>query len=318
MKVALTGGAGFIGSNLADALIEIPGIERIIVLDNLSTGFRRNIEHLIGHPKFEFHEGDIRSIETCRKIFKGCTVINHQAALGSVPRSILDPVTSNEVNVNGFLNILQVAREQKIRKVIYASSSSVYGDLVETPKCEDRTGRPLSPYAVTKCTNELYAEVFARQFDMDITGFRYFNVFGPKQSPNGAYAAVIPLFVKAALEQKKPLINGDGSNSRDFTYVKNVVQIHKAAVLSEYKHAHTVYNVACGKATTLNDLWKIIARLTGAVQTPTYMPERVGDIPHSVADISRASRDLNYTRLVSIEDGLFETIDWYKHNLNLL
>ncbi len=316
MEVLLTGGAGFIGSHITDALLADDAVKRVVVLDNLATGFKANISHHLNNPKFVFIEGDIRSFETCRAAVTGCSVICHQAALGSVPRSIKDPLTSNEVNAGGFLNILQAAREEGINKVVYASSSSVYGDSAELPKHEERVGLPLSPYAVTKKINELYAGVFAKQFGMNITGFRYFNVFGPRQTPNGQYAAVIPLFVKSALTNQAPLINGDGSNSRDFTFIENVVKANIAAIKKEVSTPfHHVYNVACGEATTLNQLWSIITSLTGSKLLPVYGPERPGDIPHSLADISAIEKGLSYSHLVSIRSGLERSIDWYKENV---
>jgi UDP-N-acetylglucosamine 4-epimerase len=315
MKILLTGGAGFIGSHLADALIANPHVVSVVVLDNLATGFRKNIEHLFSNPKFSFIEGTTCSIELCRTAVKGCHAICHQAALGSVPRSIIDPVSSNEANVNGFLNILQAAREEGIKKIVYASSSSVYGDSPDLPKYENKVGTPLSPYAVTKKVNELYAEVFANQFGINIIGFRYFNVFGARQTPEGPYAAVIPLFVKAALSNQSPRINGDGTNSRDFTYIDNVVRINLLALMATYapdKNKHNVYNVACGKATSLNELWDIIKKLTGASADPVFAPQRQGDIPHSLADISAARQDLGYDNLITIEEGMSKAVNWYR------
>lgn len=316
MRILLTGGAGFIGSHIADALLADPNVEKLTVLDNLATGFLSNIGHLSGHPRFSFINGDIRSIDECRNAMQDCDVICHQAALGSVPRSIKDPVTSNNVNANGFLNLLQAAREEGISKIVYASSSSVYGDSPELPKREEKVGTPLSPYAVTKKIKELYADVFAKQFGMSITGFRYFNVFGPRQTPEGAYAAVIPLFFKSALTNQSPLINGDGSNSRDFTYVDNVVKANLLAIKQKGGDGeHHIYNIACGETTTLNELWDIIAGLTHSTTTPHYGPPRAGDIPHSLADIQAATTGLGYNDLILLREGLRRSAEWYQANV---
>lgn len=313
MKVLVTGGAGFIGSHIVEALKMRKDVSEIRVLDNLSTGHYSNIEIFVDNNKVKFIEGDIRNVDTCVEAVEGVDIVCHQAALGSVPRSIQDPITSHEVNVNGFLNILNAARLAGVKKMVYASSSSVYGDLNESPKVEERTGKLLSPYAATKMANELYAEVFAKSYGMQICGFRYFNVFGPRQDPNGPYAAVIPLFFKAALENKAPNINGDGTITRDFTYIDNVVKINLAGMFSfNVPGTHEVFNVACGETTSLNDLWKYIAEQCNSKAEPHYGPPRKGDILHSLADVSKAQTLLGYDNLVLVKTGLRDTAIWYK------
>jgi UDP-N-acetylglucosamine 4-epimerase len=317
MKVLVTGGAGFIGSHIVEALKIRKDVSEIRVLDNLSTGHYSNIKEFVDKEKVKFIEGDIRNADTCVEAVEGIDIVCHQAALGSVPRSIQDPITSHEVNVNGFLNILNSARIAGVKKMVYASSSSVYGDLNESPKVEERTGKLLSPYAATKMANELYAEVFAKSYGMQICGFRYFNVFGPRQDPNGPYAAVIPLFFKAALEGKSPKINGDGTITRDFTYVKNVVKANLAAMLEfEDIGKHHVFNIACGETTSLNKLWEYISNIAGTNTLPEYGPLRKGDILYSLADISKASDLLGYRDLIKIEKGLGLTIEWYRTTMN--
>lgn len=313
MKVLVTGGAGFIGSHIVEALKIRKDVSEIRVLDNLSTGHYSNIKEFVDDEKIKFIEGDIRNADTCVEAVEGIDIVCHQAALGSVPRSIQDPITSHEVNVNGFLNILNAARIAGVKKMVYASSSSVYGDLNESPKVEMRTGKLLSPYAATKMANELYAEVFAKSYGMQICGFRYFNVFGPRQDPNGPYAAVIPLFFKAALEGKSPKINGDGTITRDFTYVKNVVKANLGAMLEfEDMGKHHVFNIACGETTSLNKLWEYISNIAGTNTLPEYGPLRKGDILQSLADISKASDLLGYKDLIKIEEGLGFTVEWYR------
>jgi UDP-N-acetylglucosamine 4-epimerase len=313
MKVLVTGGAGFIGSHIVEALKIRKDVSEIRVLDNLSTGHYSNIKEFVDQEKVKFIEGDIRNADTCVQAVEGIDIVCHQAALGSVPRSIQDPITSHEVNVNGFLNILNAARTAGVKKMVYASSSSVYGDLNESPKVEERTGKLLSPYAATKMANELYAEVFAKSYGMQICGFRYFNVFGPRQDPNGPYAAVIPLFFKAALEDKSPKINGDGTITRDFTYVKNVVKANLAAMLEfEDLGKHHVFNIACGETTSLNRLWSLISEISHCRIEPEYGPVRKGDILHSLADVSRAQSLLGYNQLTSVREGLELTVEWYK------
>ena len=314
--VLVTGGAGFIGSNIIDRLLTQDN--KVVCLDNFSTGKRENIAHHQSNHNFHLIEGDIRSIETCHAAVSGVEIVLHQAALGSVPRSINDPITSNEVNVSGFLNMLVAARDAGVQRFVYAASSSTYGDSKELPKVEDVIGQPLSPYAVTKYVNELYASVFARTYNMQLIGLRYFNVFGPRQDPNGAYAAVIPLFVKALISKQSPKINGDGSYSRDFTYVANVIQANERAATAENSEAvNTVYNVACGERTSLNELVaflkEFLSQYDGSIAqvVPEYGPLRAGDVPHSLAAIDKATRLLNYQPTHLFKEGLQEAISWY-------
>ncbi len=313
MKILVTGGAGFIGSHIVEHLLEREDVEEVRVLDNFSTGFKRNIEPFFSNPKFRLIEGDIRSVGDCEKAVAGVDAVSHQAALGSVPRSINDPITSHNVNVNGFLNILEAVRKFGVKKMVYASSSSVYGDLADSPKVEERTGKLLSPYAATKMANELYAEVYAKNYGIQICGFRYFNVFGSRQDPNGAYAAVIPLFFKSAYANQPPVINGDGSITRDFTYVDNVVFANLAALLSfDNPGRHQVFNIACGESTSLRSLWNMIASIAGTEQQPEYGPQRKGDILHSLADISVARDLLQYDQIIRIQEGLKRANEWYR------
>ncbi len=313
MKILVTGGAGFIGSNLVESLLNNPKVGLVRVLDNLATGHLRNIHEFMDNSKFEFLEGDIRDKEICIKAATGIDAISHQAALGSVPRSIKDPITSHDVNVNGFLNLLEAAKVNNVKRVVYASSSSVYGDLNESPKVEKRVGKVLSPYAATKMTNELYAEAYAKNYDMQIIGFRYFNVFGPKQDPEGPYAAVIPLFIKAALTNSSPLINGDGSITRDFTPVSNVVQLNATGVLKLMEgNFHHAINVACGQTTDLNNLWTMIKNLAGATVEANYGPNRKGDILFSLADITLAKEILDYQPDADLSSALKAAIKDYK------
>ena len=309
MKILLTGGAGFIGSHLLRAFIDTPEIQSIIVVDNLITGNIDNIEKVMNHPKVQFVKGDIRDWDLCRKLTDGVNAICHQAALGSVPRSIDDPVHSNSHNVDGTLNIFTAAREASVKRVVYASSSSVYGDDETFPKVEDKVGNPLSPYAITKKTNELYAKNFGKLFDMEMIGLRYFNIFGLRQSPKGPYAAVIPLFLKAVKNNTPATINGDGTFSRDFTYVDNAVMANKLALFTKNPAAlNEVFNIACGQNTTLNELWQMMNRLAGKEIPAKYGPERAGDVPHSLADISRAQNLLGYDATISVEEGLKKLI----------
>ena len=317
MKILVTGGAGFIGSNLVESLLNNTQVSFVRVLDNLATGHLRNIQEFIGNSKFEFLEGDIRDKDICIKACTGIDAISHQAALGSVPRSIKDPITSHDVNVNGFLNMLEAAKACNVKRFVYASSSSVYGDLNESPKVEKRVGKVLSPYAATKMTNELYAEAYSKNYDMQIVGFRYFNVFGPKQDPDGPYAAVIPLFIKAALTNSSPLINGDGTITRDFTPVTNVVQLNSNGVLKEMQGSfHHAINVACGQTTDLNTLWNMIKDIAGATSNATHGPNRKGDIFFSLADITLAKEILDYMPDSDLKSSMQSTVADYKNRFN--
>jgi UDP-N-acetylglucosamine 4-epimerase len=307
----VTGGAGFIGSNLVEYLLK-HGAKKVRVLDNFSTGSAGNIEEFKSHSAFELIEGDIRNLDTCYRAAHAVDFISHQAALGSVPRSVNDPYTSNEVNVNGHLNMLLAAKDKGIRRMVYAASSSTYGDHPHLPKVEDKIGNPLSPYAVTKLVNELYASVFSKTYHFHTIGLRYFNVFGPKQSPSGAYAAVIPLFIKAVMANEAAVINGDGETSRDFTYVENVVQANIKALLVQNIKQHEVVNIAYGERTTLNELWKLINELAGTAIQVKYKEERIGDVKHSLANVEKALELINYTPEISIREGLVTTINWFK------
>ena len=313
MIVLITGGAGFIGSNLAEALVKDDRVTGVRVLDNLSTGSTDNFKEFRNSPKFHFVEGDIRDYTTCLEACRGVSLVSHQAALGSVPRSVADPVTTNDVNIGGTVNIFTAAKECGIKRVVYAASSSTYGDHAGLPKVEDKTGNPLSPYAVTKLVNELYAQVFARLFGMEFIGLRYFNVFGPKQNPNGPYAAVIPLFIQGLLTNTPPLINGNGSHSRDFTYVDNAVSANILAMFTDHPLAvNQVYNVACGEQTTLTELFYALKSEAGSSLEPEFGPERAGDIKHSLADISKAKALLGYEVKIPVLTGLKRTWKWYK------
>lgn len=311
-KILVTGGAGFIGSHLVDALMADPRIGFVRVLDNLSTGSRANMSAHFGKPEFEFIEGDIRDFDTCREACTGMDLVAHQAALGSVPRSLKDPLTTHAVNITGMLHILHAAQEAGIRRMVYAASSSTYGDSPALPKVESQIGKPLSPYAVTKYVNELYASVYARHFGMEMIGLRYFNVFGPRQSPNGAYAAAIPLFIQHLIKRTRPTLHGDGSNSRDFTYVENAVQANLLALFTKNPNARgEVFNIACGRQTTLLDLFAILREKTGVPVEPIFGPERKGDIPHSLASIQKAREMLGYLPQIDVEEGLQRTLDWH-------
>jgi UDP-N-acetylglucosamine 4-epimerase len=319
-KVLVTGGAGFIGSNLVEQLLKQNN--KVVCLDNFSTGKRENIAPFLKNGNFTLIEGDIRDQNTCKEAVKGADVVLHQAALGSVPRSIKDPVTSNEVNVSGFLNMLIATRDEGVGRFVYAASSSTYGDSKELPKTEDRIGKPLSPYAITKYVNELYADVFGKLYGMQLIGLRYFNVFGRRQDPDGAYAAVIPKFVKALIKKESPVINGDGTFSRDFTYVENVIQANQlAAEVKDPEAVNTVYNVAFGERTNLNQLVDYLktslSRFDAAIADVEikYGPPREGDIPHSLASIDKARRLLGYEPEFSVRDGLQKAIEWYWNNL---
>jgi UDP-N-acetylglucosamine 4-epimerase len=313
MRILVTGGAGFIGANLVEQLLKHPSVEVVRVLDNMATGSLKNIEEFHQNQKFEFVEGDIRSFETCRMACKDIQCISHQAALGSVPRSINDPLTSNEVNITGTLNVFTAAKENAIKRIVYAASSSTYGDHPGLPKVEDKIGNPLSPYAVTKYVNELYARVYANLYGLELIGLRYFNIFGPKQNPQGPYAAVIPLFVNAILNNEPPTINGDGEHSRDFTYVANAVLANELAIFSQDKKAvNEVYNIACGEQTTLNGLFLSLKAIAGSDLVPVYGPERKGDVKHSLADVSKAKKLLGFQPGATIKQGLKTTFEWYR------
>ena len=321
-KILVTGGAGFIGSNLCESLLT-DGHE-VTCLDNFSTGFRANIEpfFLLYPDRFRLIEGDIRDIDMCRAAVYGQEYVLHEAALGSVPRSIKDPATTNAVNIGGFLNMIIAARDEGIKRFIFAASSSTYGDSTALPKVEERIGKPLSPYAITKYVDELYADVFARTYGFNYIGLRYFNVFGRRQDPNGAYAAVIPLFVKKFINHEAPNINGDGEYSRDFTYIENVIQMNKLAMQTENPDAlNQIYNTAFGERTTLNQLVNYLREFLSEYDSqisaiePTHGPDRLGDIPHSLASIEKAKRLLSYAPKYSMRDGLKEACRWYWENL---
>lgn len=316
-RFLVTGGAGFIGSNLVAHLLE-NGAEKVRVLDNLSNGYFENIEPFLQNPSFEFIEGNICDFATCEKAVEGMNYISHQAALGSVPRSVQDPITSNEVNISGFLNMLVAAKESaSLKRMVYAASSSSFGDSPNLPKIEGEEGKPLSPYAVTKWVNELYGDVFSKVYGFHAIGLRYFNVFGPKQNPNNPYAAVIPLFMKAALEAKPPLINGDGSNSRDFTFVQNAVQANVKAMLDTPNlNQHEVINIAFGERTTLIQLWEAISEAANISLEPDFGPNRAGDIPHSLASIDKAKKLISYDPQFDVRAGIKITYDWFKKEFN--
>ena len=317
----VTGGAGFIGSNLVEYLVKW-GAKKIIILDNFATGHRSNIAPFLKEASVTLIEGDIRALKTCQTACKNIDYVFHQAALGSVPRSINDPITTNDVNVSGFLNMLVAARDNTVKRFVYAASSSTYGDSKGLPKVEHIIGKPLSPYAITKYVNELYAAIFSDAYGLETIGLRYFNVFGQRQDPNGAYAAVIPLFVKQLMQQESPKINGDGEYSRDFTYIDNVVQMNMRAISTTNPAAvNQIYNTAFGERTTLNQL---VAALKASLSKHNknianvpvlYGPNRVGDIPHSLASIEKATQNLGYAPNYSTEKGLDEAVNWYWDNL---
>ena len=310
----ITGGAGFIGSNLVGYLIKY-GAGKVRVLDNLSTGFLKNIKEFENNRAFEFIEGDIRNLKTCKQACAGIDYVSHQAALGSVPRSIHDPASTNQVNIDGFLNMLLAVNDENIKRMVYAASSSTYGDSTASPKNESRIGNPLSPYAVTKLVNELYADVFRKTYGTDSVGLRYFNVFGPNQDPHGAYAAVIPLFLKSILSGQPAQINGDGNQTRDFTFIENVVQANVKALLFQGDPGHSVYNVACGESVSLNQLWQLLKELSATDPGQVFNPSRSGDIHDSLADIERIKTDLGYHPFFKFADGIKITLDWAKVNM---
>lgn len=316
----ITGGAGFIGSNLCEYFLSKG--HHVICLDNFATGHRHNIAPFLENPHFKLIEGDIRSLNDCNIAVQGVDYVLHQAALGSVPRSIKDPITSNDVNVSGFLNMLVAARDAGVKRFIYAASSSTYGDSESLPKVEDVIGKPLSPYAITKYVNELYADIFSKTYGLETIGLRYFNVFGRRQDPNGAYAAVIPLFVKQFMNHESPIINGDGNYSRDFTYVDNVIQMNELAMnTTNPKAINTVYNTAVGDRTTLNDLVHYLKEYLSAYDVAiaqvevVHGPNRLGDIPHSLASVEKAKALLGYMPTHTISKGLKEAVAWYWENL---
>ena len=318
--ILITGGAGFIGSNLCDYFLSKG--DKVVCLDNFATGHRHNLKDFINHPNFSLIEGDIRNATDCATAVKGVDYVLHQAALGSVPRSLKDPVTTNDVNVTGFLNMLVAARDEKVKRFIYAASSSTYGDSESLPKVEEVIGKPLSPYAITKYVNELYAEIFSKTYGLETIGLRYFNVFGRKQDPNGAYAAVIPKFVMQLMQLESPKINGDGNYSRDFTYIDNVIQMNELAMLTQNPEAiNTVYNTAYGDRNTLNNLVAYLKEYLSVYDprigtvSMEYGPNRAGDIPHSLASIDKAKNLLGYNPKYSMQEGLKEAVGWYWNNL---
>ncbi len=318
--VLVTGGAGFIGSNLCETLLD--NNIKVVCLDNFATGKRKNIEPFLDNPGFKLIEGDIRSLADCNKACKDVDFVLHQAALGSVPRSINDPITTNDVNISGFLNMLVAARDAKVKRFVYAASSSTYGDHEALPKVEDVIGKPLSPYAITKYVNELYADIFHKTYDLDTVGLRYFNVFGKRQDPDGAYAAVIPKFVQQFVTHESPIINGDGSYSRDFTYIDNVVQMNLRAITTSNKNAlNNVYNVAYGERTTLLELATLLKQYLSEYDSSIdnieikHRENRIGDIPHSLASINKAKELLNYNPKYNISSGLKEAVKWYWESL---
>jgi len=316
MQILVTGGAGFIGSNTCDALLALD--HKVICLDNFLTGRISNLSDALTNPNFTLIEGDIRNYSTCELAIKNCDIVLHLAALGSVPRSINDPITTNDININGFLNMLTATKNAGIKRFVFAASSSTYGDSTALPKIEHQIGRPLSPYAVTKYVGELYADVFSKSYEIEFIGLRYFNVFGRRQDPQGAYAAVIPKFISQLLKHEAPIINGDGSFSRDFTYIDNVVEINIQALQTQHKSAiNEIYNVACGEATSLNSLFQMLrdelALLEPSVKDiePIHEKIRVGDIPHSLASIEKAQRLLAYKPSTNVEEGIKQTVAWY-------
>ena len=319
MNILITGGAGFIGSNLVENFLQDDRIDLVRVIDDFSNGYLHNVEEFLGRPKYEFLEGDICDYDFCLKATEGINRITHQAALGSVPRSIENPMRTNEVNVGGTVNLLHAAKVNGVDRIVLACSSSTYGDSKDLPKAEERIGNPLSPYAVSKLTVEIYADVFQKSYGLDFIGLRYFNIFGPRQNPSNPYAAVIPIFCQAFMDERRPTINGDGLTSRDFTYVENAINANKLALFSENKEAlNEVYNVACGNQVTLNEMVEILQEHTGMDIIPIYGPERSGDVKHSRADISKINRLLRYEPKVHFSEGLSRVYQWYKENQDVL
>ncbi|REG87707.1 SDR family oxidoreductase [Winogradskyella sediminis] len=309
LSFLITGGGGFIGSNLVEYLLKY-NAKKVRVLDNFSNGHRENLTEFMNHPAFELIEGDIRDLDTCKQAMEGMDYVSHQAALGSVPRSINDPATTNEVNISGFLNMMIALKDSStVKRMVYAASSSTYGDSKALPKVEDTIGKPLSPYAVTKYVNELYADVFGTTYDTDVIGLRYFNVFGPKQSPDGAYAAVIPLFMQALKDQKSPKINGDGEQTRDFTFIDNVVQANVKGFFASKEAKNEVFNVACGERITINYLWESLRIAADSELKAAYGPTRQGDVRDSLANISKAENLLGYKPQYTVREGLKITWD---------
>ena len=311
LSFLITGGGGFIGSNLVEYLLKY-NAKKVRVLDNFSNGYRENLTEFINNPAFELIEGDIRDLDTCKNAMEGMDYVSHQAALGSVPRSINDPATTNDVNITGFLNMMIALKDSKtVKRMVYAASSSTYGDSKSLPKVEDKIGKPLSPYAVTKYVNELYADVFGTTYNTDVIGLRYFNVFGPKQSPNGAYAAVIPLFMQSLKDNKPSKINGDGEQTRDFTFIDNVVQANVKGFFASKEAKNEVFNVACGERITINYLWDSLRVAAGSELKAIYGPPRQGDVRDSLADISKAERLLGYKPQYTVREGLKITWDFF-------
>ena len=316
INLLITGGAGFIGSNLVEHFLEDERVGLVRVLDNLSNGYIENIQEFFDHPRFEFIEGDIRDYETCLKACKGIDKISHQAALGSVPRSIENPMQSTEVNILGTVNLMYAAVQQKVERIILAFSSSTYGDHPDLPKVEENIGNPLSPYAVTKAAIEQFADVFGKTYGLKWVGLRYFNVFGPKQNPDNPYAAVIPIFFKAALNEQTLFINGDGHTSRDFTFVDNAVHMNDLSLFSDKSEAmNRVYNCACSEQTSLNDMVRLLSDILRKELKVEYREERQGDVKHSLADITKATNFLGYRPVVQFNEGLKETYKYYEQNI---
>ena len=319
-NILVTGGAGFIGSNLCEYLLSSEA--NVSCLDNFSTGYEHNIINFLKHPNFTLIDGDITNLETCQKACKKQELVLHQAALGSVPRSLENPIKSNEVNVSGFLNMLVAAKESGVKRFVYAASSSTYGDSKTLPKVENNIGKPLSPYAITKYVNELYADIFSKCYNIETIGLRYFNVFGRRQDPNGAYAAVIPKFVGQLIKGDSPVINGDGNFSRDFTYIDNVIQANILSLITNnYNSINTIYNIAYGERNSLNDLVQYLKKHLSKFDSKiknikvVHGPYREGDIPHSHASITKAKKFLNYEPRFNLNDGLKEAVKWYWENL---
>ena len=312
LNFLVTGGGGFIGANIVEYLLKYDA-KKVRVLDNFSNGYRKNLSEFMEHPSFELIEGDIRDLETCKKAMEDIDYVSHQAALGSVPRSINDPATTNHVNISGFLNMMIALKDSlSVKRMVYAASSSTYGDSQTLPKEEDIIGKPLSPYAVTKYVNELYADVFGTTYNTDVIGLRYFNVFGPKQSPNGAYAAVIPLFMQSLKDEKPPTINGDGKQTRDFTFVDNAVQANIKGFFASDKAKNNVFNVACGERIDLNYLWDVLKSSANSELNATYGAPRLGDVRDSLANIAKAQKLMGYQPQFTVREGLRITWDWFK------